>query len=67
MAEVEEGEAMKVLILAHEWPPVTGGAGRALQGMIEGTAGLREEYDVDVMVVAPGPTYRTNHVELMIR
>jgi glycosyltransferase involved in cell wall biosynthesis len=55
---------MRVVILAYEWPPVTGGAGRALQGMIRGTAVLREEYDVDVTVVASAADHRTTHLPL---
>lgn len=44
---------MHVLILSHEYPPVTGGAGTALRGFLQGTEALRDEFDVDFTVVVP--------------
>lgn len=46
---------MNVVILSNEWPPVGGGVGTSCRSMVECTAPLRDEYEVDLTVVAPGP------------
>lgn len=54
---------MKVTILAHEWPPVNGGAGSALKGMLLATDALRDEFDVDMTVVVPSSGTRAVDVD----
>ncbi len=52
---------MHISILSHEWPPVTGGAGKALEGFVRVSLPFCDEYDVHRHPAWASEEERTKH------